>query len=657
LPECPNNESRNVAFNEIVPSQSIEETGYIELYNIGPVPVTLTCWSLDTGSNAGDAPYLLPVDQVDSGDFLVIEKVAPIFPIARSGKLRLLDGYGEVVIEVDYAIAEDAVGRARIPDGTGDWVDVSTRTMGASNETPTPTPSPRPIPRPPPAPAPPTPTPAPTGPVPRFLRITEIYYDGQIPRTEGDEFIEIQNQGAAPAYLGRVRILIQSATARSPIAYGFPSSTKLAPGEIIVTAKNARQFTAHFGTQPDFEARASGAGYGNTAEVTNLVHDRRISRRTWALANSGATVALMSDKGDVIDAVAYRYDPDGYLGLHGRYPSASDGQSLWRVSDDGARARVPAALRADTPSPGAIPPPPTPTPTPTPTPLPTPTPTPSPIPTPTLTPTPTPTPLPTPLPTATSMPTPDPTPIPAPTATPTPRPTAALPTPPPPTPTATVLQCLTDIQPQEPPRLVRVTGSVTEVREMPKETRVFLADNCGGALLHLAVDISAPPHGSHIRFTALGSRGDTQIDLYPAPNPIIEYLPKTTPPQALPFTRAMLQRAPTGTWVRTGGSIAYSRDETGHGFYETSASYIRLDPQARAVPTGTATFYGIIEWREAVPLLRVHYVAPAKESKATFKDTIQEWKVARHALHHARDIFHYLAVRSLTRGHGTYLLW
>ena len=204
---------------------------------------------------------------------------------------------------------------------------------------------------------------------------------------------------------------------------------------------------------------------------------------------------------------------------------------------------------------------------------------------------------------------------------------------------------------------MRVTGSVTEVREMPKETRVFLADNCGGALLHLAVDISAPPHGSHIRFTALGSRGDTQIDLYLTPATSIEHLPKTTLPHALPFTQAMLQRAPTGTWVRTGGSIAYSRDETGHTVYETSASYIRLDPQARAVPTGPATFYGIIEWREAVPFFRVHYVAPAKESKATFRDAIQDWKVVRDALHYARYIFHYLAVRSLTRGQGAYLPW
>lgn len=658
IPDCPTNESRNIVFNEVFHSLSREETGYIELYNLASVAANLTCWSLDRGIGAGEAPYVLPVDtQIDPGGFLIIEKVEKIFPLAKSGKLRLLDGYGEVVNEVDYAIAEEAVGRARIPDGTGDWVDVSTRTMGVSNETPTPTPSPRPIPRPPPEPAPPTPSPAPTTPLPQFLRITEIYYDGQIPRTEGDEFIEIQNQGTTTAYLGRVRILIQSATARSPVAYGFPSRTKLAPGEIIVTAKNARQFAAHFGTQPDFEARASGAGYSNSRDVPNLVHDRRISRRTWALANTGATVALIGDNDAVIDAIAYGYDPDGYMGLYGIFPSASGGQSLERIFARNVDVRASAALRQSTPSPGAIPPPPTPTPLPTPTPTPSPTPTPIPTPSPTPTPTPTPTSLPTPTPTATPTPTPDPTPIPAPTATPAPRPTAAPRTPPPPTPTATVLQCLTDIQPQEQPRLVGVTGSVTEVREMPKEIRVFLADNCGGAMLHLAVDELAPPTRSYIHLTAVGSRRDMRIDLYLAPGASIEYLSGKESPRAIPFTQAVIQRAPTGTWVRTGGNVTYARDETGHAFYETSANYIRLDPQARAVPTGPVTFYGIIEWREAIPLLRVHYIAPAKPRETSLRDTIRDWKVIRHTLQYARDVFLYLAVRSLTRGHGRYLPW
>ena len=237
---------------------------------------------------------------------------------------------------VDERIPEGKLGIARIPDGTGDWLPITFSTKDASNVAPTPTPLPKPTARPEPRPPPPTAIPRPTPPLPLFLRITEIYYDGQAPRTEGDEFIEIQNQGTALAHLSRVRILIKGAQANNPVAYGFPSDNVLSPGDVFVIAKNARQFAEKFGFSPSFEARASGAGYEDTAAVRNLPHDRGVSRFSWALANSGATVALIGDRGEVIDAVAYGHDPNGYLGLHGRFPSAADGQSLRRVFKRGS---------------------------------------------------------------------------------------------------------------------------------------------------------------------------------------------------------------------------------------------------------------------------------------------------------------------------------
>ena len=101
---------------------------------------------------------------------------------------------------------------------------------------------------------------------------------------------------------------------------------------------------------------------------------------------------------------------------------------------------------------------------------------------------------------------------------------------------------------------MRVVGTVTEIREMPQEIRVYLADDCGGAVLHLAVDASAPPVGSQIRVTALGSLRNLQIDLYVAPETRLESLPGTAQPQAIPFMQAMLQRALTGTRVRSAGT-------------------------------------------------------------------------------------------------------
>ena len=632
--------------------QNNDSQGWVELYNRGSSPADVSQWYLDTGADADDRPYQLPTGTTMApGAFLVFEEATTIFRIFQRGRIRLLDLYGTIVDEQDYD-TNGGTGIARMPDGADNsWVVVSAPTKGEPNfvpsptPSPTPTPTPLPPPRPAPKPPPPTPSPLPTPPLPLSLRITEVYYDGQVPRTEGDEFIEIQNQGTTLAHLARVRVLVKSGQADSPVVYGFYADNVLSPGDIFVIAKNARQFEEQFGFRPSFEARFSGTGYEDTENVRNMLHERDTSRRTWALANTGAVVALIGDHGTVIDAVAYGHDPGGYFGLQGDYPSASGGQSLLRVSTVGVSGRMPSALRADTPSPGIVPPSPTPTlPTPTPIPLPLPTPiTPTPSPTPTPTPTPIP-PLPTPTPLPTSTPSPTPAPIP-----PTPSPTPS-PTPIPPTPTATVLHCLAEFPSQEPTRLVRVVGTVTEIRELPQEIRVYLADNCGGAVLHLAIDDSAPPVGSQIRVTAIGSLRNLQIDLYVAPETRIENLPGTSQPQAIPFMQAMLQRALTGTRVRSAGNITQTTGKTVDEIYDSVAGYVRLDPHARAVPIGPVVFYGILEWRETVPLLRVHYIIPAKARISTLWESFQDLRVTRIAAQYVRDTVNALIIRSLTRG-------
>ncbi len=494
--------------------------------------------------------------------------------------------------------------------------------------------------------------------MPRSLRITEIYYDGQAPRTEGDEFIEIQNYGAEAARLGRVRIVIQSATARGPVAYGFPAKTTLLPDEVLVVAKNAGQFSDRFDSEPDFEARSSGSGYANTAAVKDLTHVRAVSRRSWALANTGATVALIGDDGTVLDAVAYNHDPEGRLGLRGEFPSAADGQSLRRALGRTAGQLTPSALQADTPSPGEIPPPPTPTPrpTPAPTPSPAPSPSPTPIPSPTAAPSPVPSPSPSPAPTPTAIPptaTPRPTPTPLPS--PTPLPTAVIPTPPPPTPTVTALQCVTGILPQEPPRRVRVTGSVTEVRRLADETLVFIADACGGAILHLDANAKPPPVHSRLRFTALGARNGTQIDLYLDSGAMLERLPASPLPPAMPLAAAISQRAPTGTRVYTQGVIAQERDGAGNTRLRAAPGNVLLDPRAPAAVTGDVVFYGIIEWRAAGPILRAHYVAPAKPQGAASTPSLMDGRLVGAVVRHARDAVRYLLMRAATRGRANYL--
>ncbi len=197
---------------------------------------------------------------------------------------------------------------------------------------------------------------------------------------------------------------------------------------------------------------------------------------------------------------------------------------------------------------------------------------------------------------------------------------------------------------------MEVVGIVTEIRPLPNETLVFIADNCGGAILHLPIEASIPPTGSRIRLTVSAYFSDTRTDLYLAPGNSIEYLSGRSLPHSIPFTQALMKRAPTGTLVRSKGNISQTSDFTGKPIYDTIVSFIRLDPHTRAVPLGPVVLYGIIEWRDAVPELRVHYVAPARTYESRLADALRDWNAPRVAKQYARDVINFLLIKSLTRG-------
>ncbi len=114
--------------------------------------------------------------------------------------------------------------------------------------------------------------------------------------------------------------------------------------------------------------------------------------------------------------------------------------------------------------------------------------------------------------------------------------------------------------------------------------------------------------------------------------------------------QAMLQGALTGTRVRSAGNITQTTGNTVDETYDSLASFVMLDPHARAVPIGPVVFYGILEWRETAPLLRVHYVVPAKARISTLWESFQDWRVTRIAAQYVRDTVNSLIIRSLTRG-------
>ena len=107
--------------------------------------------------------------------------------------------------------------------------------------------------------------------------------------------------------------------------------------------------------------------------------------------------------------------------------------------------------------------------------------------------------------------------------------------------------------------------------------------------------------------------------------------------------------------MRLAGSVTRARDAKGDTFYEVAASSVMLHPQAKAVPTGAVVFFGILEWREATPTLRVHYVVPAAAPVPSGLVSLTDWKFVGAALRHARDAVRHLLMRAATRGRANSL--
>jgi hypothetical protein len=129
------------------------------------------------------------------------------------------------------------------------------------------------------------------------------------PGDEANEFIEIQNLSSAPVPLA-------GWTIEGGIAFAFPGSAVLPPGEFAVVALDAARLESDYGI--------TGV-YGNF---------------TGRLANDGEKVALRNAAGDLIDRIDYRDDPPWPENPDGLGPSlektspARNGeeQGSWRSS-------------------------------------------------------------------------------------------------------------------------------------------------------------------------------------------------------------------------------------------------------------------------------------------------------------------------------------
>ncbi|HID87174.1 MAG TPA: hypothetical protein EYP55_07310, partial [Anaerolineae bacterium] len=376
-----------VVINEVLydPPQSGPDAPYewLELTNTTAYTLSLAGWTI--GDSSATDP--LPVESIPPGSFLVIAASPEFFanfpdhagPIAfladgtignglanDGDRLILRDDQGTIIDALSYGddtsvfdppCPDVAPGHSleRSPAGhdtdrADDFVDQAAPSPGQPIPPATPTPQPSP-----------TPTPIPV--VPLF--ISEVLYDGTIPSTEGDEFVELRNPTDQTVALDGYKVGDEEERGKGEGMVRFPGGAAIGPGSLVVVAKNAAQFQARFGALPDFEVVVSGGGYTDTLAVPNMVPYDPWASGQWALSNSGDEVLLLGPNDEILDAVAFRDGDYAAAGVTGVL-SAPEPRSLQRVGlDDTDDMRADFAM--DLPNPGAptdlpSPPPPPPAP-------------------------------------------------------------------------------------------------------------------------------------------------------------------------------------------------------------------------------------------------------------------------------------------------------
>jgi beta-lactamase superfamily II metal-dependent hydrolase len=135
-----------------------------------------------------------------------------------------------------------------------------------SNVSPIPTPSPT---------LTPTPTPTPTPSTATNVKITKIFYDGLVPRTESDEYVEITNQGSESVDL--------KGWVLKDISEGYPSFTF--PSYVLQPSKSIRVYTNEI--HPEYGGFSFGSGkavWNNTSPDTAALFNaqgQEVSRKSY----------------------------------------------------------------------------------------------------------------------------------------------------------------------------------------------------------------------------------------------------------------------------------------------------------------------------------------------------------------------------------------
>lgn len=131
------------------------------------------------------------------------------------------------------------------------------------------------------------------------ILITEVYYDPPEPEPEL-EWYEIYNRGPYLLDLTRYKIGDGETKGDHESMYIFPDDSIIKPGQVVVIATRAANFTAVFGSLPDYEIIPSDP------VVPNMSKFRNWATGNTNLGNGGDEVIILNEENTIIDAVSWK---------------------------------------------------------------------------------------------------------------------------------------------------------------------------------------------------------------------------------------------------------------------------------------------------------------------------------------------------------------
>ena len=173
-----------------------------------------------------------------------------------------------IMVLVILSACTSPIASPTIPPPTQQTTTPSSKTF----LTPTPTITPSPTARPTPIP---TTTPSPMASTVTNAKITNIFYDGLVSRTESDEYVEITNLGSEPVDL--------KGWVLKDISEGYPSFTF--PSYVLQPGKSIRVYTNEIHPESGgFSFRSGKAVWNNTSPDTAALYNaqgQEVSRKSY----------------------------------------------------------------------------------------------------------------------------------------------------------------------------------------------------------------------------------------------------------------------------------------------------------------------------------------------------------------------------------------